>query len=55
MTQYEYHSEATIMYMEKYLEEICFHQDMFSRSHASKSTMLVFQALKKQLTFDNQE
>ena len=55
MAQYRYHTEATIEYMENYLEEFHRHKDVFSRFRASKSTKKVSEALKKQLTLDKQE
>jgi len=55
MTQYQYHTEATMEYMEKYLEEIHHHKDVFSRFCASESTKKVSEALKKQLTLDKQD
>jgi len=55
MAQYRYHTEATIKYMENYLEEFHRHKDVFSRFRASKSTKKVSEALKKQLTLDKQE
>jgi len=38
MAQYPYHTEATIEYMENYLEECHCHKDVFSRFHVSEST-----------------
>jgi len=55
MAQYQYHTEATIEYMENYLEEFHCHKDVFCRFRASKSTKKVSEALKKQLTLDKQE
>jgi hypothetical protein len=55
MAQYRYHTEATIEYMENYLEEFHCHKDVFSRFRASKSTKKVQEALKKQLALDKQE
>jgi len=55
ITQYQYHTEATIEYMENYLEDFHCQKDVFSRFHTSKATMMVSEALKKQLTLDNQE
>jgi len=55
MVQYRYHTEATIEYMENYLEEFHYHKDVFSRFRTSKSTKKVSEALKKQLTLDKQE
>jgi len=55
MAQYQYHTEATIEYMENYLEGLHRHKDVFSRFRASKSTKKVSEALKKQLTLDRQE
>jgi len=54
MAQYRYHTEATIKYMENYLEEFHWHKDVLSRFHASKSTKKVPEALKLQLTLDKQ-
>jgi len=55
MAQYRYHTEATIEYMENYLEEFHRHKDVFSRFRNSKSTKKVSEALKMQLTLDKQE
>jgi len=55
MAQYWYDTEATIEYIENYLEEFHCQKDVFSGFHASKSTMKVSEALKNQLTLDNQE
>jgi len=55
MAQYWYHTEATIEYMENYLEEFHRHMDAFSRVRSSKSTKNVSEALRKQLTSDRQE
>jgi len=55
MAQYRYHTEATIEYMENYLEQFHLQKDVFSRFRASKSTKKVSEALKKQLTLDKQE
>jgi len=52
MAQYWYHPEATIQYMENYLEEFHHHKDIVSRFGSSKSTKKVSEALKKQLTLD---
>jgi hypothetical protein len=54
MAQYWYHTEATIKYMENYLEEFHRHKDVFSRFDANKSTKSVSEALKWQLTLDKQ-
>ena len=55
MAQYQYHTEATIEYMENDLEEFHRHKDVFSRFSTSKSTKKVLEALEKQLTLDIQE
>jgi hypothetical protein len=55
MPQYQYHTEATMVCMENYLEEVHRHKDVFSRFRASKSTKKVSEALKKHLTLDTQE
>jgi len=55
MAQYRYHTEATIEYMGNYLEEFHHHKDVFSRFRASKSTKMVPEAIKTQLTLDKQE
>ena len=55
MAQYRYHTEATIEYMENYLEEIHRPKDVFSRFRASKSTKKASETLKKHLTFDKRE
>jgi len=55
MAQYKYHTEATIEYMENYLEEFHRHKDVFSWFCAGKSPNKVPEALKKQLTLDKHE
>ena len=55
MEHYWYHTEATIEYMEYYLEIIDCHKDVFSQFRSSKSTKKVLEALKKQLTLNKQE
>jgi len=55
MVQYWYHTEATIEYMENYLEEFHFHKVVFSWFCANQSTKKVSEALKKQLTLDKQQ
>jgi len=55
MEQYRNHTEATIEYMENYLEEFHHPKDVFSRFRASESTKKVPEALKRQLTMDKQE
>ena len=55
MAQYRYHTEATIEYKEKHLEELQFSKEVFSQFWASTSTMKVSGALKKELTLHNQE
>jgi len=55
MAQYRYHTEATIEYMENYLEEFHRHNDVFSRFRAGESTKKVSEALTKQLTLDKRE
>jgi len=55
MAWYRYHTEATITYMENYLEEFHCHKDVFSRCHASKCTKKVSEALKTQLTLNKPE
>jgi len=55
MAHYWYHTEATIEYIEKYLEEFHRQKDVFGRLHASKSTKKVSEALNKQLTLDKLE
>jgi hypothetical protein len=55
IAQYQYHTEATIEYMENYLEEFHRQKDVFSRFCASKSTKKVLETLKKQLTLDKQD
>jgi len=52
MAQYQCHTEATIKYMEKCLEEFHHHKDIFSRFCISKSATKVSEALKKQFTLD---
>jgi len=53
--QYQYHTEATIEYMENYLEEIHHQKDVFGWFHASKSTEKISEVLNKQLTFAKPE
>ena len=55
MAQYWYDTEATIKYMENYLEEFHCHKDVFSWFCASKSTKKASEALKNQLTLHKQE
>jgi hypothetical protein len=55
MAKYWYHTKAMIEYIENYLEEFHRQKDLFSRLLASKSTLKILEALKKQLTLDNQE
>ena len=55
MAQYRYHTEATIEYMENYLEEFHRHKDVFNRFRDSKSTKKVSEALKEQHTLDKQQ
>jgi len=52
MSQYQYHTEATIKYMENYLAVFHCHKDVFGRFCASKSTQMVSEALDTQLTLD---
>jgi len=54
MAQDQYHTVATIEYIENYLQEFPRHKDVFSRFRASKSTK-VSEALKKKLSLDKQE
>jgi len=55
MEQYRYHTEATIEYMEHYLDKCHHHKDVFIRFRTSKSTNRVTEALKNQLTLDKLE
>jgi len=55
MAQYRYHTEATIEYMENYLEEFHRQIDLFSPFRASKSIKKVLDALKIDLTLDKLE
>ena len=55
MTQYWCPTEATIEYMENYLEVSHCHNDVFSRFCASKSTKKVSETFQKQLTINKQE
>jgi len=55
MARYQCHTEATIEYMENYLEVSHCRNDVFSRFCASKSTKKVSESLKKQLTINKQE
>jgi len=50
MAQYRYQTEATIEYMENYLQEFHHHTDVLSRFCDSKSTQTVSKAFNKQLT-----
>ena len=53
--QYQYHTEDTIEYMANYMVEFHCHKDVFSLFQTSKSSKKVLEALKKQLTFNEQE
>jgi len=55
MAQYWYHTEATLEYMENYLEDFHRQQDIFSRFRASKYTKKVSEALTQQLTLDKHQ
>jgi len=55
MAPYQYHTEATIEYMQSYLEEFDRHMDGFSWFHTRKSTLKVSEAFKMQLTLDKPE
>jgi len=55
ISQYRYHTEATIEYMENYPEKFHRHKDVFIRFCASKSTKKVSEALTKHLTLDKQD
>ena len=55
MAQYRYYTEATIEYMEKYLEEFHHQRDILSRFHASESTKKVSEVFKTWPLMDNQE
>jgi len=48
--QFQYHTEATIEYMENYLEEFHHQKDYFGRIHDSQSTKMVTEALEQHLT-----
>jgi len=50
-----YHTEATIEYMENYLEEFHCHKDVFSGFRSSDSAKKISEAFKKQLTLDKQD
>jgi hypothetical protein len=54
IAQYRYHAEATIIYMKSYLEIAC-HKDVRSQFRDKKSTKKGSQALKKELTLNEQE
>jgi len=54
VAQYQQNTEATIEYMENYLEEFHHQQDVLSWFGASQSTKKVSEALKKHLTLDKQ-
>jgi len=53
MARYQYHTEATIEYMENYLEEFHCQKDVFSRFHTSKATKMVSEALKSNILWTN--
>jgi len=55
MSQYRYHTEAMIAYMQNYLEEFHYHKQNFSRFHASKSKKKFAEDLNKQCTLIKQE
>jgi len=55
MAQYQYHTKATMKYLETYLEELHCHRDVFSRFRASKPTQKVSEAFKRQLTLDKHD
>jgi hypothetical protein len=55
MSQYRYHTEAVLEYMDNYLEEFNLHKDVFSRFRASKSTKKTSEGMKTQLSLDTQE
>ena len=55
VAQYRYHTEATIEYIENYLEEFHHHRNVLSRIGTSKSTKKVSEDLKQWLTLDKQE
>ena len=55
ITHYQYHTEATIKFMQNYWKNFHYHKDVFSQFFASKSTMRVWEALKNQLTLNKQE
>jgi len=54
MAQYQYHTKAVTEYMEKYLEELHHHKDVFSQFRTSQSTEKVTEAWKKHHTLDKQ-
>jgi len=55
MAQCRYITEATIEYIENYLEEFHCNNDVDSRFRTSKSTKNVSEALKRKLTWYTQE
>jgi len=55
IAQYWYHTEATIRYLENYLEKFHCLKSIFHRLRASESTKKISEDLKKQLTLDKQE
>jgi len=55
MAQYQYHTEATIEYIQNHLEEFHCDKNVLSWWHTSKSAKKVSEALKKQLTLHQQK
>jgi hypothetical protein len=55
LPEYQYHTEATIEYIENYLEEFHRHMQMYNLFPIRQSTKKVSEALKKQRTANTQE
>jgi len=55
VAQYQYHTVATIEYMENYLEGYYHKEVIFSPFRASEYTKNILEVLKKQLSLDKQE
>lgn len=55
MEQFRYHTEVIIECMENYLEQSHCQKDVHCSFGGSKSTKIVLEASKRQLTFDTQQ
>jgi len=53
MAKNQYHTEGTIEYMQKYLEECYHHKDVFGWFRTSQFTKHISEVLKQQLTLDH--